>query len=295
MTDWAATIGRARRWTEFVAWLLAAALVALMLAATAAFALWLDRSRGQEDEGVLMLDLPPLPAAVAVSDVPEPSPDIPMAEAPDAPEPTEDPEETPPLPEPVAEPPPDLTEPEPIEAPEELAETLPDTTSPEPPPPPAPIVEAQVALPDTPRPQPRREPEPERQERPREQQAQRQDRPREDRRQPPQSQASRASSGGAAQAAAGQQATASQMERWMGKVQGQFQRHVGRRSFANARPLVLNVTVSGSGQVTRATIARSSGDPQFDAALLAHFLRIGNVAAPPNGQSANFIAPLAPR
>ncbi|MBE0555085.1 MAG: hypothetical protein IH625_15480, partial [Rhodobacteraceae bacterium] len=72
MTDWAAHRTLGRRLSESLAWLLAAAMVLMLAATTAAIASWLDRRAGAGDADVVLIELEPLPVAQAFAEDPGP-------------------------------------------------------------------------------------------------------------------------------------------------------------------------------------------------------------------------------
>ena len=75
MTDWSA---RHRPRLEPIGWLAAATLAALLAVSTAALANWLGLRVGTgTSESTILLDLPPLPPTLAVSEPPTPQPAAP--------------------------------------------------------------------------------------------------------------------------------------------------------------------------------------------------------------------------
>lgn len=104
MTDWADHLNRSRRYLEPLFWALAAATVAVLAAASAALALWLDPEFGRKDaeSRVVVIDLTTLPPVemVAAEPPPEPLPDP----APPEPEPEVQPKPPAPEPEPAPKP-----------------------------------------------------------------------------------------------------------------------------------------------------------------------------------------------
>ncbi|MFD1807668.1 hypothetical protein ACFSHQ_04400 [Gemmobacter lanyuensis] len=76
MTDWSDHLSRSRRSLEPLFWVLAAATVAMLAAASAALALWLDPEFGQKDaeSRVVVIDLTTLPPVEMVAAEPPPAP-----------------------------------------------------------------------------------------------------------------------------------------------------------------------------------------------------------------------------
>lgn len=131
MTDWAAHLGHGRRLTEPLGWLAAAAFAILLAATGASFAMWLDRRAGEGTvPDSMLLDLPPMPPAQAVSEAPTPQPDAPAA-APEQMEIAKD-ADGPPQTATSADTAPDLELPEDLMPLEEVAQDIPQV---EPPPP----------------------------------------------------------------------------------------------------------------------------------------------------------------
>lgn len=269
MTDWAEHLARGRRRAEALLWLLAAAVVALVVAAGAALAAWLDVRAGLHDalEEAVLIDLNTLPPAEALAEVPE----VPQPEAEAAP-----PEEITP-PEEMEDIAPPLAEAEPAVTPEEIAppqmddppEELPQVVStlPEPPPPP---------------PKPKREvkraPKPEKLAEAK----------------PPAPAPQQASAPAAARKGA---VSASEEARWKSKVSAQFSRQVKRKSYAADTELSLVVAfrIEASGAVSRVSLRRSSGNATVDAAVLAQLHKLGKVAAPPGAKYWDIAVPLVVR
>lgn len=288
MIGWQATLGAGRRATEALAWAAALAAVLSLIAATTALAMIFDLDVGREaEEKAVMIDLPPLEPAVALQDVPEPAPEVPMPEL----QKVEAPQETAETIEPPAEvepdPAPQMVTPEAIEMPEQTAETMPDTT----PPPPPPEIQPEVALEETPRPPERPEP-PERTE-PRKEK--REHKPREERRQaeerrdPQRQEASRAANGG--QTVSAGRSSPREIDRWKGKVQSMMQRHMTRQRFESGQ-LVLSVQLDPAGQVLAASVTRSSGRAELDAEVLQHLRRLHSLPAPPAGAPTRLAVPI---
>ncbi|MEI4470234.1 energy transducer TonB family protein [Frigidibacter sp. MR17.24] len=293
MIGWQASLGRARRRREVAGWTAAGTLVLCTVAAGTAIAMIYDPAGTDGAERAVMIELPPLPAAQAVAEVPEAAPDVPAPDTPDLAPPAPDPEAAPDLPTPVAEAPPTPAPPPAMAPPAPRAEALPDR--PEPPPPP-PAAEPEVALAEVPRPParpdaaPKVEPEPE----PAPRQAERPEPQRQPARQAqerPRQQAQQAQAG--ARAAAGR-ATATEIERWTGRVQTQLARHMQRRRFAPGTVL-LQLTIDAAGRVTGASVLQARGAGGLEAEILAHARRIGRVTAPPPGAPTTLRVPVQVR
>ncbi|MEI4487316.1 TonB family protein [Frigidibacter sp. MR17.14] len=312
MIGWQAQVSPRRRRIEAAGWTAAAGLVLGTVAAGTALALIYDPAGTGGREQVVMMELPPLPAAEAVAEVPEAAPDIPQPDTPEMapPEAETPPEALPDLPPPRAEAPPDLAPPPDMAAPERLAEPLPDTASPEPPPPSVeppvepPVETAEVALPDSPRPPERPETQPEpvppKPDTPQPDSPRREARKRPEPERAPDRQAERAterreaSAGQAAAPAARGSASASEIERWTGRVQGQLARHMQRRRFAPGTVL-LQLTIDSAGRVTGASVLQAQGAGGLEAEILAHARRIGRVTAPPPGAPTTLRVPVQVR
>lgn len=263
MTDWADHLARGRRLAEALFWAIAAAVVALAVAAGAALAAWFDLQAGQRSalEDAVLIDLNALPPAQALAHVP----DVPQPEAEDAP-----PEDIPP-PEQVEEITPPLAEAEPAPTPEEVEppqvedppEDLPQVASNLPEPPPPPPKPKRAGKPD-----PKRTPKPAKV-----------------------AEAKPAAPQQASAPAAGRKGTmtANERARFLAKISGQVARHLKRkRYYGNRLSLVVSFRVDGSGGVSNAALAQSSGDAGVDAAVLAQLRRLGKVAAPPDGRTESF-------
>ncbi|MBT9245734.1 TonB family protein [Gemmobacter fulvus] len=262
MTDWADHIARGRRIVEPLLWILSAALVALMLAATTALALWLDQEYGRDDalKDAVLIDLSALPPAEMLASLPQ-KPEPPPPEV-------EEPAETPPeqLVEEVAEPEP-IPEPEPVVTPEPKPEVKPEP-KPEVKPAPKPEVKPE------PKPKAKTEPKPKAKKAAAEPK--------------PQKATPKAGAPSTAKGAVSANADA----KWIRKAQGQLSKHMHRKAFhGRGVTVTLLVKITGSGQITSVSLKRSSGDPELDAKVVAHLSRKGAVAAPPDGQAKTVTLP----
>lgn len=269
MTDWGDHLARGRRWAETLLWALAAAVVALTVAAGAALAAWLDLRAGQQNalDDAVLIDLNTLPPTQALAEVPEvPQPEPEVAPPEDIAPPEEMDEITPPLAE--ADPaitPEEVEPPQMDDPPEELPQVA--STLPEPPPPP-PKPKREV------KPEPKRAPKPEKVAEAK----------------PPAPAPQKASAPAAARKGA---MTANARAKFLAKISGQIARHLKRKSYSgNQLTLVVALRVDGSGRVSGAALARSSGDAGVDAAVLAQLRRLGKVTAPPDGRAESFNVPV---
>lgn len=277
MTDWAAHRTLGRRLSESLAWLLAAAMVLMLAATTAAIASWLDRRAGAGDADVVLIELEPLPVAQAFAEDPGPAPDV-ASSAPATPPPPP-PEETTPQLQDSAEEAPDLT-PVPDQPAPELAELVP---------------QADVALPPPPeKPQPKPEKKPEPKQEPARKPAKKAETPK-DQPKPEQtakdskSEAASAPAKAGAQTARGTAATASQMKKWQATVMRKLSGHMQRKTYKARGSVSVVFTVAASGQITGVALAQSSGNPDTDAAILAQARRAPALPAPPNGEGGKLL------
>lgn len=250
--DWRQSLGPGRLRREAAGWSLAALTVAATAAAAASAVLRLD-DPGRRDalQDAVYMDLapePPPPAAIAA---PEVAPEVPMADAPDAPLPEEMAEEAPDL----APPPPDLRPPsERVDLPE-IAPVQSETFAFDPPPPPEQVAEAPPDIRPEPRPE-RKPPEPQPEKPKRE--AKRSAAP------PPQQ-----ASAPPAEAAGRAVATASKGEidtlkaRWGAEIRKRIQRRT-RGASGLAGEVVVRLTVAQSGSLAAVSVARSSGQDRLD-------------------------------
>lgn len=263
MTDWTDHLTRSRRHLEPLFWVLAAATVAMLAAASAALALWLDPAFGRKDAEtrVVVIDLTTLPQIDMVAAEPPRAESEPVVEPVAEPEP--EPERPPPEPEPEPRPP----EPEP--APQPKADPVP---APEPPPLPTPAPK--------PKPKPKAEP------------AKPQPKKAAPKPAPKPAEAAQPQPNAAAAAPVQGSAQASAMAKWKRKVQGQMAGHVKRKRLGSKAKLVLSVQIDGAGQMTDVSVRQSSGDAALDAKVAAHARARGSVAAPPDGKGTTLILPI---
>lgn len=83
------------------------------------------------------------------------------------------------------------------------------------------------------------------------------------------------------------------MAKWQAKVQGQLARHAKRKRLkAGGAAVTVILSVSGAGQITGLRLSGSTGKADLDSALTSHLARLGQVAAPPNGQKVTLHLPL---
>ena len=250
MTDWSA---RHRPRLEPIGWLAAATLAALLAVSTAALANWLGLRVGTgTSESTILLDLPPLPPTLAVSEPPTPQPAAPpqprdMQTAPDADE------TAPPAPRPEEAP--DLTPPD-RQAMQDMAEALP-AADPPPAQPEKPAKPAAKQKPDKAAKKPAKQAEP----------------------------AAPASAAIAAATARGDGATASAMRKWAAKASQRLDRHMRRGSYDARGQVTIRFQVAASGQITGAKLIGSTGNASLDAALLAQARRAPALPERPDGKS----------
>ena len=244
MIDWAS---HRRTHLEPFGWLAAATLAALLAISTTALANWLGGRVGTgTSESTILLDLPPLPPALAVSEPPVPQPASPlqtleMQDAPDA--------DAGPATPTVAEGTPDLK--------------LPDR-------------EALTDLPDAP-PQPEAlatRPEQPAKQAPRQKAAKVAQKAT---RQPP--------AAPSTATAKGDGVIASAMQKWAAKASQRLDRHMRRGSYDAKGQVTIRFQVAASGQITGAKLIGSTGNAQLDAALLAQARRAPALPERPDGQS----------
>jgi protein TonB len=283
VTDWTSHLGRTRRFLEPLGWMAAAALVILLAASGAVLAKWLDRQAGSGSADVVLLDLPPMPAAEAVSDDPGPQPEeAPAPDSPDAPEAGDGP----PRPATSAEAAPEMTSPQALPDPSPVAEDAPVADSL------PPVEKAEVPLPaptpkaaKTPEKKPRKEPakqKPAEKTKPAEQTQEASGKA---------AQASKAAKAAAA-SARGAGATASAMKKWLSTAQSKLGRHMTRKTYGGRGQATIVFTVAPSGQITAVRLAKSSGDAALDAALLAQARGAGALPPPPDGQTGQLALPV---
>lgn len=277
MSDWTEYLGRSRRMVESLSWLAAATLVALMLATTAALAMWFDRRAGQGQAETVMIELPPLPVD-AVAEDPGPAPQTTSA-APDAPD-APDQNEAPPQAETALDDRPDIQPPDAPPPPDPVAEQVPDMAPlPPPPAPEPPVKKAEVELP-----RPVKQAPPVQKKKAKKAEVEQQ----------PQGQKSVAqvqqNAGGAS--AAGSNATASEMARWKSKVQAVVARHMKRKTFGEAGKVRLSINLTASGGVAGVSVGGSTGNAAVDAAIRVHAQGLPAVPPPPGGGSQQVIVPI---
>lgn len=321
MTDWAEQIARGRAWLETALWLLAAAIIALMMSGAMALSSWLTVSMGREvpPSQAMIIDLTELPVTEAVAeDAAPPAPPAvdqmeevaPQAEPIPEPEPMVEPAPEPVVervPEPVVEPVPEqepMPEPEPVvqpmpePEPEPVAEPLPEPIpQPEPAklPEPKPEFEQVAAIPEV-RPEPRPEPErgdtqaPVKKAPPKKAEA--------PKKKPdsPRTVAASSASAGAAAASAQGAASADAMARWKRTVFGQLSKHMQRKSFTmREAKATLEIRIDGGGRVTGVSLTSGTGNPSLDSQIVAHARTRQSFAVPPEGKPQRLLAPITLR
>ena len=269
-----------RRLLALLLWLPAAAGSAALFAAGAALAAWLDVTAGEADglQNAVLIDLTEIAPVEALTTLPEPEPEPAPAPEP-APEPEPDPEpapkrepeppEPPALPEPAAKP-----EPLPALMPAPMAAPMPAPVAApvakvQPPPKPAPKPAAKPKAPPKPKAAPKSAPKPA---------------PKPSAKPNPGSEVTLSTKPKGSPAA---------VAKWKQKVQGQLASHIKRKRLAQTKgSLALTFSIDGSGAIIATTLSRSSGDPDLDAAVLAHARKKTSVTAPPNGRSTTLTLPL---
>jgi len=258
MTDWSDHLGRSRRHLEPLFWVLAAATVAMLAAASAALALWLDPEFGQKDaeSRVVVIDLTTLPPVEMVAAEPPPAPL---------------PDPVPPEPEPEVQP--KSPAPDSIPAPKPLVKPV---LKPDPQPKPEPKPEPKPDPEPAPKPKPKPDPKPKAEKKP--------DRKPTRKAEAPAARVAAAPVQGSAQASA--------MAKWKRKVQGQMASHVKRTRAGAKAKLVLSVQIDGAGRMMAVSVRQSSGDAGLDARIAAHAQARGSVAAPPDGKGTTLILPI---
>lgn len=266
MSDWTTYLGRSRRMMEDLAWLVAAVVATLLIASTAALAMWFQRDDGQGSQDVLIIDMSPL-EATAVGEDPGPAPQASDA-APDAPD-APDLNDEPPTPETATQDVPDFEQPDLPEM-QDVAEQLPDTT----PPPPLPEPEVQKAEVEQPRPVERKKVVEQKKARKAERTQEEKGR---------KSQAKVAQQAGGA-SAVGNNASASEMRKWQSRVQSILHRRVGGNGFGRGGEVVLNISVSASGAITGVSVSGSTGDARADAKIVSR-AQSAKLPAPPDGRA----------
>lgn len=276
MTDWAAHLGHGRRLTEPLGWLAAAAFAILLAATGASFAMWLDRRAGEGTApDTMLLDLPPMPPAQAVSEAPTPQPDAPAA-APDQMEITKD-ADGPPQTATSADAAPDLDLPEDLMAPEEVAEDIPQA---EPPPPPPVVQKAEV---QEPAPKPLKKQKKVKEKAKPDQKTKKE--------QGERASASKAS-GSSAAAAAGDGATANAEAKWKAKASSLIARHMTRKRYSDKGSVSLAISISASGAITGVSLRGSTGDNKLDAEILSQARRAPSLPPSPSGKASRVSVPV---
>lgn len=271
MSDWTNYLGRSRRWMESLAWVGAAALVMLVLATSAALAMWFDKRAGQGQAETIIIDLPPMEAFEEAGDPgeqPETRPDAP--DAPDAP----DIDDRPPTPETAAEDLPEFEQPE-IPELDQVAEEVPDTSLPPPQPEPEPVEKAEVEKPKV---------QAKPQEKMRQKKAKKDEKNKEAAGR--KSDASEAANAGGA-SARGSNATADADKLWQSKVSALLGRHMKRGAYGGRGTIGLNFSLNASGTVASASLSGSTGDAAADAKILSR-VRSFKTPPPDPGRKRNF-------
>ena len=260
-----------RRLLALLLWLPAAAGSAALFAAGAALAAWLDLTAGEADglQDALLIDLtemppveiPPVEALAALPEVapePQPAPEPEPAPKPETPEPE--------TPEPPAQP-----EPAPVAAPEPAPVPAPSAKV-QPPPKPAPKPAAKPKAPPKAKAAPKPASKPPSK---------------------PSAKPAKPNPGSEVTLSTKPKGSPAAVAKWKQKVQGQLASHIKRKRLAQTKgSLALTFTIDGSGAITATTLARSSGNPDLDAAVLAHARKKASVTAPPNGRSTTLNLPL---
>ncbi|WP_420023067.1 energy transducer TonB family protein [Cereibacter azotoformans] len=271
--DWRQSLGPGRLRREAAGWSLAALTVAAT-ATAAATAVFRADEPGRPDalQEAVYLDLEPAPPAPAALAAPEPAPEVPQIDAPEAAEPEE-----------MAEPEPDLSPPPPDLRPPTETVDLPDIPVPTPetfsyePPPPPPEEEQVAEIPPDVRPVPRPERET----------------PAERKPDPPTREVKKAAAPPSRQAAAPPAqtpgraaATASrgQIENLTAKWGAEIRQRIQRRT-RGARGMTgevtVRLTVAQGGSLGGVAILRSSGDARLDQLALRAVQSAGRFPAAP--------------
>ena len=283
MTDWAANFGNRQRWLDWLAWAGSGGAVMLALLATAALALQLQAAEGirAARDVVILLDLQPPPAALAITAFADPAPDVPFTDAPEGLVAPQTPVDTAPHRLPDADPTtrlatdaPQITPPPP--QPDAVAF---DTAVPLPlaPLPPKPPKSAAIEKPDvTPAPTPK--PAPKAAAKPKAFSA------------PAPSKAADAPKAAAQPATVGKSTAAvpkgrvkNLVARWGASIRAKVQKRNGYPKAAKGAQgsVTLRLTVRRDGSVQSVSIASSSGNAVLDAAALAAVARAGQFSAAP--------------
>ncbi len=273
------------RWYEFdrsslrrsVALWAIAGLFILLLHTVAVYAalFWQSEVAASSPPAAVMVELAPMPVS-AEAQVEDVAPGPPMEQAPDV-EPVDKPDEkadnAPPPPEPVQP---------------QVDEEMPEL-------PPVPF-QSNVALPEPkpreiveevekPKPQPKEQPKPQAKPKPRKPAPQTAAAPRSD---APRSNTTAAPSPGASASNSREQAS------WASRVSAhlnRFKRYPSGAQNVTGRPVV-RFSLNSSGQVTSASLVRSSGSSILDQEAVATVRRASPFPPPPNGQGASFSVPV---
>jgi protein TonB len=274
MTDWAAHLGHGRRLTEPLGWLAAAAFAILLAATGASFAMWLDRRAGEGTvPDSMLLDLPPMPPAQAVSEAPTPQPDAPAA-APEQMEIAKD-ADGPPQTATSADTAPDLELPEDLMPLEEVAQDIPQVE-----PPPPVVQKAEVQKPA---------PKPMKKQKKVKEKAKPDQKTKKD--QGERATASKAA-GSSGAAAAGDGATANAEAKWKAKASSVIARHMTRKRYSDKGSVSLAISISASGAITGVSLRGSTGDNKLDAEILSQARRAPSLPPPPSGKASRVSVPV---
>lgn len=273
------------RWYDFdrsslprsVALWAAAGLFMLIVHTAAVYAalFWQVEAEASSPPAAVMVELAPMPVS-AEAQVEDVAPGPPMEQSPDV-EPVETPDETvedaPPPPEPVQE---------------KVDEEMPEL-------PPVPF-QSNVVLPEpkpreivenveNPKPEPKEKPKPQAKPKPRKPAPQTTAAPRSD---APVSNTTAAPSQGASASNSREQAS------WASRISAhlnRFKRYPAGAGAVTGRPVV-RFSLNGSGEVTAASLVRSSGSDILDQEAVATVRRASPFPRPPNGQGASFSVPV---
>ncbi len=268
-----------QNWPRILALWAGAGLFVLILHSVAVYAalFWQEAEEVQSPPAAVMVELAPMPVS-ADAQVEDVAPGPPMEQAPDV-EPVDKPDDKP-----DEEPPP----PEPVQP--EVDEEMPELE-------PAPVP-SQVVLPEPkpreivepvekPKPKPQEKPKPkvESKPKPRKPAPQTAAAPRSD---APRSNTTAAPSQGASASNSRERAS------WASRVSAhlnRFKRYPSGAAGVTGRPVV-RFSLNGSGQVTSASLVRSSGSSVLDQEAVATVRRASPFPRPPDGQGASFSVPV---
>ena len=270
MSDWTTYLGRSRRVMEDLAWLAAAIVVILLIATSAALAMWFQRDDGAGTQDVTIIEMQPL-EATAVGEDPGPAPQASDA-APDAPD-APDLNEEPPSPETAVEDVPELEQPDLPEV-QDVAELPPDTT----PPPPLPEPEPEVQKAEIEKPRPVEKKKVAEQKK-----AKKADMAQEEKGKKTDAQIAQQAGGASA---AGSNTNISAMRKWDARVQSILRRRIGTSGFGKGGEVWLVLNISASGEITSISTIGSVGDPKIDAKIVAR-AKPAKLPPPPDGQAQN--------